>query len=338
MVYIPPWFGARVCGFVLTIWFFAAVTGCGITVVPLLAGRLMLKLIFGPDSDDQRINDIYAFSLGAYTLGALLYLAVHIREVRKWVRRKVRTRISQRTYNSLRLGFDALKNFALCAMRVVYVYGYLGVFLPLFFSAILELYLIIPLHSLSSALQAEPENATSAAQESMPLASHVAANTSLSLHTVYLIQDWTLGILFTRIAFRFVTWNGETILSRAFQAIIANGGYFNPAANLATKYFIVPSILISIPVLIAPSAFAALIRVTLLKDTPEEGQILFMRFIYPMAALTAIFCLATMQVRQEMDRWRARIRDEVYLIGERLHNLGEKKLASKGKGKARARA
>ena len=36
--------------------------------------------------------------------------------------------------------------------------------------------------------------------------------------------------------------------------------------------------------------------------------------------------------------WRRKIRDEVYLIGERLHNFGDGKRANgKGKGKGKAR-
>ncbi|KAK8019028.1 hypothetical protein PG990_004166 [Apiospora arundinis] len=66
-VYLPPHFRARVFLFILFIWMFAAVTGVGITIVPLVFGRRMFKILIPAHI---RTNDIYAFSIGIYILGA----------------------------------------------------------------------------------------------------------------------------------------------------------------------------------------------------------------------------------------------------------------------------
>ncbi|KAK5011178.1 hypothetical protein LTR16_005169, partial [Cryomyces antarcticus] len=73
-VYIPPWFRLRIGLFIAGLWAFAAATGVGATIVPLLLGRQMSS-IFIPD--ELRMNDIYAFSIGIYSLGALIYCVLH---------------------------------------------------------------------------------------------------------------------------------------------------------------------------------------------------------------------------------------------------------------------
>jgi E3 ubiquitin-protein ligase MARCH6 len=47
------------------------------------------------------------------------------------------------------------------------------------------------------------------------------------------------------------------------------------------------------------------------------------RYAYPglMAGILASYC--AFLLKRQTGVWRARIRDEVYLIGERLHNFGE---------------
>jgi E3 ubiquitin-protein ligase MARCH6 len=45
--------------------------------------------------------------------------------------------------------------------------------------------------------------------------------------------------------------------------------------------------------------------------------------IYPFSAGWAVWIWVGMAVARATARWRSRIKDEVYLIGERLHNFGE---------------
>lgn len=306
MVYIPPWFGARISAFVLTIWFFAALTGCGITVIPLLAGRWMCQCLSyarTTGSEDKRpVNDIYAFSLGIYTLGGLLYFALHFHQVRAWVMQKLQT-LKQSTWSSSLLN-RVVRTTASCVLRVariVYVYGALIVVLPLVFTAILELYVLIPLLSLST---------------------HPAD----TQHTIHLIQDWTLGILYVRIAARIVMWDRESVLARAARAVTAEGGYLDPSAKLATRYFIFPATLIFSFLLLVPLGMATALNATLHKDADEDVRVMCMRLQYPALAGAAVLGWATVGVGRRMERWRGRIRDEVYLIGERLHNFGERRV------------
>jgi len=55
---------------------------------------------------------------------------------------------------------------------------------------------------------------------------------------------------------------------------------------------------------------------------PELRMKLY-RYAYPglMASVLATYCAVLL--KRQIGVWRVRIRDEVYLIGERLHNFGE---------------
>lgn len=64
------------------------------------------------------------------------------------------------------------------------------------------------------------------------------------------------------------------------------------------------------------------------------------RYAYPATMGTGLIMLASWAVAKAFGRWRKRVRDEVYLIGERLHNYGEarrkgKDVHAKDKGKGK---
>ena len=84
LVYIPPHFKLRIFLMVLSIWLFAAVTGVGVTVGPLLLGRTLLRTLV---PRNLRMNDIYAFSIGIYIVGALVYTVTKYHKIVHWINR-----------------------------------------------------------------------------------------------------------------------------------------------------------------------------------------------------------------------------------------------------------
>lgn len=56
------------------------------------------------------------------------------------------------------------------------------------------------------------------------------------------------------------------------------------------------------------------------------------RYAYPMCLALACVGIALWHVFGMVKKWRMMIRDEVYLIGERLHNFGDRKVVSPGMG------
>lgn len=71
---------------------------------------------------------------------------------------------------------------------------------------------------------------------------------------------------------------------------------------------------------------------TVFRSAGDEQKVRIYRYVYP-AVLAMAFCSWLVWLMIGMVRvWRSRIRDEVYLIGERLHNFGERKAAGSGVG------
>jgi E3 ubiquitin-protein ligase MARCH6 len=305
-VYIPPWFKLRISLFVLAVWLFAAATGIAVTILPLLFGRMLLSKL---EREGSRSNDIYAFSLGVYILGAALYLALHSVQIYTYLSGHVR-RLSP--------SIQTTKRVIMRTASVVYVYGAFAVGFPLLIAFLLELYILLPLHTYFG---------------------------NGRTHVVHLVQGWTLGFLYVRIFTRILFANEDSVPSRILRAVIrpapsaatgGPGGYLNPDARLATRAFIAPSLLVFSILVLWPFASAKL-AIAVAGERFDDSQKLFaVRMAYPglmFAACCAWFCFGVMKATA---RWRMKIKDEVYLIGERLHNFGEKRATKEGKMRAAA--
>ena len=292
-VYIPPFFRLRIALFICTIWLFAAATGVAVTILPLIFGRFLIASLSFPTS---RTNDIYAFSLGIYILGGLLYTACHYAEVTAFLRSHISPAANTTTAQVL----TQAKNYSLQALRILYVYGLLTLVLPLLFAAVLEAYVLIPVHTYLGPRER---------------------------HVVHLIQDWTLGILYAKIASRIVTWNHESRIARAAAAIVAapRNGFLNPNARIATRCFVLPIGLFFAFVLATPFLGGAVAVRTFYRSEEDEVKRRVVRYAYPLALAVGIDAWVLWSGMRVLGRWRARIRDEVYLVGERLHNFGESK-------------
>ncbi|QDS69652.1 hypothetical protein FKW77_009314, partial [Venturia effusa] len=289
IVYIPPWFRVRIALFVIAVWGFAAFTGIMVTIVPLLAGRKILSTAI-PNANN--VNDIYAFSLGIYVLGGILWTALHYRPILAFMRSTFWPSSEARAQV-----FGKILSYTKQVLSIIYVYSALGLGLPILFAVLLELYILMPIHAFFG-----------------PADSHV----------IHVIQDWTLGILYVRIGTRILTWNRESRTARAVQAVVRDG-LLKPAAGLATRAFILPSLIAFGVLLGGPYAASTALNWTVFRSAAEEKQIRITRLSYPVAMALVLSVWVFIATSKATERWRSRIRDEVYLIGERLHNFGEKR-------------
>jgi E3 ubiquitin-protein ligase MARCH6 len=285
MVYAPPNFRGRIFLFIVMLWLFAAVTGCTITLVPLVFGRRIFAYLI---PEHIRKNDIYAFSIGIYILGSASYALMHLREGIAYLHMSLAANAAM-PFNTLRRA----KNVGIRALRLAYAYTAFALMLPTLFALVIEFYLIVPLHTCFG--RDEP-------------------------HIIYFVQSWTLGLLYVNLLSRFIHWYADTRPGEALRAVIRRG-YLDPDIRLATRCFIFPLTVTLLLALLAPLGFAYLaIRSGVLGDISQE---LVYRFSYP-ATLGAGMGVWMMKLFGGMVRgWRMRIRDEVYLIGERLHNFGQ---------------
>jgi len=303
-VYIPPFFRLRIAAFIVTIWLFAAATGVAVTIIPLIFGRFLIATLTTASS---KTNDIYAFSIGIYLLGGAIYTACHSTNIISFVK----THVAPTPTTTAGQAFACARTYTLQAARVVYVYGLLAIVLPLAFAAVLEAYFLIPLHTYFNAGE-EP--------------------------VAHLIQDWALGVLYVQIAAGIIKRNREYRLARAAAAVVAEPyGYWNPNVRVATRCFLLPLGLMFAVVLALPFVGAWVATRTVYAAVEDERKMKIMRYAYPLALMLGVDAWVVWSGFGVVGWWRSRIRDEVYLVGERLHNFGEKKSADVG-SKMEARA
>lgn len=292
-VYIPPSFRTRIAAFIFLIWLFAAATGVGITIVPLVIGRRIVALYF---SSPVPVNDIYAFSCGLCVVGSLAYIALSCYAAVLAMKENPGSYVrAPREMGQVSL------DLALDAGRLLYMSGVLVVLLPTLFAILTELYILIPAHTLMG---------------------------DGPSHVVHVVQDWTLGVLYVQMAIKLSLWHPQSrpavILYRIFQ-----DGWLRPDVKLATKALVLPLLLFTAAAVFVPLALGGVLRWTIFY-TQVEAQSLVYRYTYPATLLVVLAAWTVHLIHRRVAIWRISIRDDVYLIGERLHNFSEKRARDVG--------
>lgn len=319
-VYIPPNFRFRIFLFILFIWLFAATTGVGFTILPLIFGRAMLRFCI---PSDVRTNDIYAFSIGLYILGSALYFAYKIRDIYSrastWLHETATTLLDRDTIRQAMV-------VATRAAKLVYSYFFLLVVFPFMVSSLMELYILIPLDTY---MYGSVITSTDADAAVMPR------------HTVRVMQSWTIGIIYLKLAARFVVhWHRDSRLAAATRAVLRHG-WLEPDVKVLTRAFVVPGLtlwLIAVfgPLMLAKSVLRYVATAPSgMTSSTEAGVVLVYRFCFAMALLSAVVVAIVNSIFGVLMSWRVRIKDEAYLIGERLHNFSSPQQVSRDKERER---
>ncbi|KAK3323078.1 hypothetical protein B0H66DRAFT_474545 [Apodospora peruviana] len=315
-VYVPPNFRLRVFLFIMFIWIFAAVTGVGFTIIPLMFGRRMFQFLI---PGHILTNDIYAFSIGIYVLGSIAYTLFHAGALygaaKRWI-----TSTARFAYDRGVIG--RVFGIVFQVARVVYAYVFIILVFPLLVTSIMELYALIPLREFMYSVFLGRQPATDLN----------------STHTIRVIQSWTVGLLYLKLSARGITtFFGGTRLAVAMRAVLRRG-WFDPDLAVLTRAFIVPGLALWLGAVTTPLLFA---RFTISRgmagpilqafgdgalavDQPLDKayQVLIYRLSFPLMALGVAACFTLWSMVGVFRTWKVRIRDEAYLIGERLHNFG----------------
>ncbi|KAI1422051.1 hypothetical protein F5Y12DRAFT_787037 [Xylaria sp. FL1777] len=298
IVYIPPWFRARISIFIMSIWIFAAVTGVSSTILPLVLGRRIFKALVPPHI---RTNDIYAFSIGVYVLSSASYLVFHLHSaydtVREWTT-SIMNSVLER--NAL----QRVIHLAYRTVKLAYAYSMLLMVFPILITALVEMYVLIPLHTY------------------MGTGGALRLDSGQDGHTVRIIQAWTLGILYLKLGSRALTLYGGRP-SHAVRAVLRQG-WLEPDVGVLTRAFVIPGFIASAIMLLMPPVFAWATLSWALDSTTKisyEMQVSAYRLAYPLTALFWAVLLMLRRLLRIFEGWQIRIRDEAYLMGERLHNF-----------------
>nr|POF06897.1 erad-associated e3 ubiquitin-protein ligase doa10 [Quercus suber] len=325
-VYIPPHFRIRVTIFMICLWMFSVFMGLGGTLVPLVFGRRILASFYIV-AHASRMNDIYAYSIGAYVLAGCLAIVFQGHRLL----RKAREQTSHVNVTGLFAHVtEPLRRYTLQALKCMYVYGFVGAVLPMLFALCLQFYLIIPLHTYVASTMATQETSQTSQNATFSSPSNSTINLSnspalpptftLANHNIHILQDYCLGLLYVRIFARLLTSPPHSRFSEGIRRIFAPG-YLNPDPRLATRVLILPTLLLASILLLLPPAYAIVIP----PSWVGVDKTRIYRYSFPCAAVAAAAALLVRQVNRMTSSWRARIRDEVYLVGERLHNFGERR-------------
>ncbi|KHN97103.1 E3 ubiquitin-protein ligase MARCH6 [Metarhizium album ARSEF 1941] len=323
LVYVPPNFRARVFLFILFIWLFAAVTGVGFTIAPLVLGRTMFKMLIPAHI---RTNDIYAFSIGIYVLGSLAYTIFRLGHLLARLRHLTSELVHEIARGDTRI---RILHGLTRGAQLFYAYFFLYIVFPLLVSALMELYLSIPLHTYMNPPGQRQKETTAASPEG-----------EAGRHTVRVIQSWTLGLLYLNLATRMITsLFRDTRAAMAVRSVMRRG-YLKPDVDILTRAFVIPAVALSIVAIFGPPTAANLLInfgilspsqvVGVVADTANLSSIF--RYSYPVAAVSVVMVRYAVGLTRVFHRWTAGVRDEAYLIGERLHNFGA---ATAGSRKAR---
>ncbi|KKA21175.1 RING finger membrane protein [Rasamsonia emersonii CBS 393.64] len=288
-VYIPPFFRLRIAAFIFLIWVFAAITGVGVTVVPLVLGRRMISSLF-PSA--IRVNDIYAFSAGIYVLGGAAYALCYCRTGYSILKERLRP-----VFASPRQAIAGAREVALQTLRLIYVSAAFVLFIPSLFALLTELYVLVPLHTY--------------------LEDH-------QTHVIHFIQDWTLGVLYVQMALKFIQWRSTSRPALALNAIVRDG-WLRPNASIATRAFILPVSVLALCAVVLPLFLGFIVNTVLFHNSAAAIHAKVYRYSYPASFMAGLMVWFAYLLRRQVEVWRAHIRDDVYLIGERLHNFGEKR-------------
>ena len=289
VVYIPPNFGARIILFICSIWLFAAGLGLIVTVIPLITGRYIFSAV---TANSTSTNDIYAYSLGMYTFGGMFLIGKMVKMVSHSV-----TVQGLASRMNIHRGIHHLKTSTNRIASLLYVYGILSLISFFLLSLLIEIYILVPLHTIYSPGES---------------------------HTIHIIQNLTIGFLYGRIITHYLFQNPDSQPSRIFRAVTGSN-YVHPDIWLATRCFALPAALAFNVALVLPYLLSLLATSTIFAGREDRIKIMVHRMAYPailLAIFSVWFCFA---LKRAVGRWRTRIRDEVYLVGERLHNYGERK-------------
>ncbi|KAG9944186.1 hypothetical protein KCU85_g8148, partial [Aureobasidium melanogenum] len=323
-VYIPPWFRLRIFTFISCLWMFAIAMGFGVTVVPMIFGRQIMSIL---SPDHIAPNDLYNFAIGITALGIVLQSLFNGRKALKNLK-------NMTSRQNLAAACASIRKQTWRSVRTAYVYGFAVVIVPSLFALVLELYIILPLRTYMGPAAMMQKSANTAlnnvpgAQVSLNNATYTdfteiqTAQVAVASHTFHVLQDWTLGFIYGRVVLRLLLLSRNSRPAAAFR-MITRDGFTNPNARLATRAFVLPTLLLFSIVLICPPLIASVLDLTNVISASVRTKVY--RYSYPICASQMLGLWCTWELSEGMRRWRGRIKDEVYLIGERLHNLGERR-------------
>ncbi|KAK9447055.1 uncharacterized protein V1518DRAFT_429375 [Limtongia smithiae] len=282
-VYAAPHFRARVTVMLVGIWVFATATGLLVALLPLAMGRWIFAAVL---PEGETMNDIYSFAMGAYIIGAMLMIGEYVHKRRLLPAINVEERRGKAHAMARRVWRSVLR-----ALRVAYVAVAVMVVIPELCALVVDFYIALPLHTYF--LSDEP--------------------------IFHFSQAWAVGVLYSNFAWRLLTLDQEWRWQRAYRQAFARG-MLNPNVRIATQKLILPLVGYLVGMMIVPLPFGFVAEHTILRDASPENIAAGYRYMYPLLLASGMVVTLVYVLFRLWNSWKVKLRDEVYLVGEQLHN------------------
>ncbi|KAG5437270.1 hypothetical protein PCANB_001063 [Pneumocystis canis] len=289
VVYVPPSFIKRIIVFLFLVWIFAFMISVMLTIPPLIVGRQVFAFLFSGYEN----HDFYTYIFGCYFLGILFALSTFLYTYRASFRNNLRGFVNK--LKSPKIVLSYLNIYFLKFLKMGYMIFAFKMFLPILFGLVMDYYIIIPFNTYF-----------------FPKKDPV----------VHLFHDWALGILYILIIMHLIMLNTESSLARSMSQIIRNG-YMNPDIVLSTKLFILPFGSIMIIALLAPLGLGYFMSISLYRNADYNTISHVYRYSYPLTLAVFLIVLISKGLCILLAKCKQSIRDEVYLIGKKLHNYNQ---------------
>lgn len=326
-VYVPPAFKGRLVLFVLALWSLCFLVGFNATVTPLWIGRLICHLLA---SHGYRFGDTWAYTLGINLMLNVVCLAKFVVTARKDIKRTAR--ISP----TVKEAWATLRDCASRTFDMLWVYGGLAVLVPLLCAGVVELYLLVPWKTYLDNGASGSRTSTNSLWTGAIFANQSDANcVPASTVRMSAYAEWSIGH-FLGSTLAKMAWRHNHRFLQAVVDQVVRDGYWRPNRALATRAVFAPLVLAMALIFGGPLLLARAIdalapaQLDLLGMSWPQSVLLY-RYSYPVCALLGLTVYLAHRAAKATSHWRNEVRDEVYLLGSKLHNWGETRPAAGSK-------
>ncbi|KAJ3215547.1 hypothetical protein HDU67_000268 [Dinochytrium kinnereticum] len=198
-------------------------------------------------------------------------------------------------------GFDLIRAHALDGFKLSILIVWVGFVIPLLFGLLFQLYVVLP---------------ASAAREQTRI--------------LFFLQDWALGAMYTKVIYTLALAGPDTQFRRTIATArdqMRNGGLNRLNIRPLVVNVILPVVGFCTVLLLPPLGLGSVFDIVLATEAEDGQGSSAMRIVFRYSVLLLLAGGAGYEIffalRRLFQRWMNQVRDDYYLVGRRLHNLGD---------------